>query len=663
MERFVDSKGSLTIRNGHETVLIECYGRGLRVRSVVKGEVVDQGYGLLSLPIEEGSIHIGEKVATIEHAGIKAVVDQHDWRGRSRISFYDSEGKLLLREIDSMGALDLHARHFKGQVGGNHALTVTFEADEDEKFFGMGQYQQEVMDLKHCVLELAQRNSQASVPFVLSCKGYGFLWHNPSVGEVQFARNKTVWKAASTKQMDYWITAGETPAAIVEAYSEVTGKVPMMPEYGLGFWQCKLRYYNQEQILEVARGYKERNIPIDVIVCDFFHWPYMGDFRFDEAFFPDPKAMVSELKSMGIELMVSVWPQVDRRSENYQEMLENGLLVGTESGVDIQMVFGGYSSFYDATNPEARKYVWEKCKKNYYDMGIKIFWLDEAEPEYAGYDFANYRYHIGPVAEQGNAYPQMFSRGFYEGMDEEGQENIVNLVRCAWVGSQRYGALVWSGDIHSSFEDYRKQVCAGLHMGIAGIPWWTTDIGGFAGGDPKDEAFIELLIRWFQYGTFCPVMRLHGDRLPATKLYHPTDGRELVPTGSDNEIWSYGEEAYDILSRLIRFRETMRPYTRSLMNEAHEKGSPLIRTMFYEFPDDPICWELKDQYMYGDELLVAPILYANARTRRVYLPEGEWLMLNDGKTYESGWHEIDCPIETIPVFNKGGNRSEWVGLL
>uniref|UniRef100_UPI0035E42DAC TIM-barrel domain-containing protein n=1 Tax=Clostridium lacusfryxellense TaxID=205328 RepID=UPI0035E42DAC len=302
-------------------------------------------------------------------------------------------------------------------------------------------------------------------------------------------------------------------------------------------------------------------LPIDVIVCDFFHWPKMGDFRFDEEFFPDVKGMVDELKEMGIELMVSVWPQIALDSENFDEMKQNGLLVKSEMGINVSMQFGGDSVFYDATNPDARKYVWDKCKKNYYDKGIKIFWLDEAEPEYGVYDFDNYRYHMGTNLQIGNIYPQLFSKTFYDGMKTNGQKNIVNLVRSAWVGSQRFGALVWSGDIHSSYEDFGKQVCAGLHMGICGIPWWTTDIGGFGGGDPDDENFRELLVRWFQYGTFCSVMRLHGDRKPCTKLYGK-DGRSALFTGGDNEVWSYGEKAYDILVKYMNIREKMRPYTR-----------------------------------------------------------------------------------------------------
>lgn len=658
-------KNRLVWKMNGEKLVIEPWGHNsLRVRSRMMGEIIDTDYGLLPAEETDAQIEIREHDASITNGKIRAVIREQGWSGNCQISFYNHKGELLLREMGQNGALNLTPRKFKPIIGGDFRLTVTFESNENEKLYGMGQYQQEIINIKDCSFELAHRNSQVSIPFVLSSLGYGFLWHNPAIGRVTFAKNKTEWYAESTKQLDYWITAGDSPSEIVEAYAGVTGKVPMMPEYGLGFWQCKLRYYNQEQLLEVAREYRRRNLPIDVIVCDFFHWPKMGDFRFDEEFFPDPKAMVEELKEMGIELMVSVWPQIDLQSENYAEMSQKGLLVKPEMGVNISMLFGGYSNFFDTTNPEARKYVWEKCKKNYYDYGIRIFWLDEAEPEYSVYDFDNYRYYLGPNVQVGNIYPQLYSRTFYDGMKAEGQENIINLVRCAWVGSQRYGALVWSGDIHSSYEDFRKQICAGLHMGICGIPWWTTDIGGFHGGDPEDEGFRELLVRWFQYGTFCPVMRLHGDRKPTTKLYRK-DGSPYLFTGGNNEVWSFGEKAYEILRKYLNIREIMRPYIRELMRQAHEKGTPVMRTMFYEFPDDEKCWELKDQYMFGSDILVAPVVYKNMTGREVYLPKGAvWTNLHDGKKYEGGQYVFaEAPLDVIPVFARDNRKNEWIGII
>jgi alpha-D-xyloside xylohydrolase len=319
--------------------------------------------------------------------------------------------------------------------------------------------------------------------------------------------------------------------------------------------------------------------------------------------------------------------------------------------------------FFDATNPDARKYVWDKCRKHYYDYGIQAFWLDEAEPEYGEYDFDNYRYHAGPNIQAGNIYPQYYSRTFFDGQSSEGQQDIVNLVRCAWAGSQRYGALVWSGDIHCDFETFRRQICAGLSVGIAGIPWWTTDIGGFGGGDPSDPLFRELLIRWFQWGAFCPVMRLHGDRRPTNIPVLRRSGSQSLFTGSANEVWSFGDEAYEILEKYLRLRETLRPYTKALMQAAHEHGAPVMRTMFYEFPDDGPCWELKDQYMFGPDILVAPVLYQGARERKVYLPKGvEWLDLHSLKKY-SGETTItaSAPLDIIPVFLKNG-RPDYLRL-
>lgn len=363
--------------------------------------------------------------------------------------------------------------------------------------------------------------------------------------------------------------------------------------------------------------------------------------------------MIKELKELKVELMVSIWPTVENASENFPEMLERGLLIRHDRGLRVAMQCDGDITHFDATNPEARKFVWSKAKKNYYDRGIKVFWLDEAEPEYSIYDFDIFRYHAGSNLQIGNIYPKEYARGFYEGMQAEGQTDIVNLLRCAWAGSQKYGALVWSGDIASSWDSFRNQLAAGLNMGLAGIPWWTTDIGGFHGGNPDDPAFRELFTRWFQWGTFCPVMRLHGDREPKPE-------GQPTASGSNNEIWSYGEEIYEICKKFIGIREELREYTRGLMREAHEKGTPVMRTLFYEFPQDPKAWDVETSYMFGSRYLVAPVLEAGQRTTKVYLPDGAlWTLWNKvslpqvdiPKVYPGGSEvEVDCPIEMMPVF-------------
>lgn len=668
MLRFMEEKdGKLIFRENGETVLVESWGEdSIRVRSCMLGEIQDRNAALLTPEGEAAEVKIRIEEdgteAELQNGKIKAILKVQAWGKKLQITFLNQKDEILLQEIADGGALTLNARQYKPLPGGTYRLKASFVSDPEEKIYGMGQYQQERMNLKGCNLELAHRNSQASIPFYVSSLGYGFLWNNAAIGEVHFGLNTTEWIAEAAPQLDYWITAGDTPAQVEEHYASATGKAPMMPEYGLGFWQCKLRYYNQQQVIDVASEYHRRGIPLDVFVIDYYHWPRCGDYHFDEEYFPNPKEMIDKLHEMGIETMVSVWPQVDWRSENYEYLKQQGMLVRSNRGVDVQMIFHGNNVFIDPTNPRTRDYVWGLIKKNYADLGIKTFWLDEAEPEFTGYDYECYRYHEGEVLEVGNKYPREYSRMFYEGQAASGQSDIVNLVRCAWAGSQRYGALVWSGDIFSTYEDFRKQICAGLHMGLAGIPWWTTDIGGFHGGVTEDPDFQELLIRWFQFGSFCPVMRLHGNRLPREQIF-ARDGEEREGTGADNEIWSYGEENYRIMKKFIEIREMMRDYTRSMMKEAHEKGTPVMRTLFYEFPEDQAAWDVTDSYLFGSDILVAPIVYPKAVSRMVYLPKGaRWVHAGTGTEYEGGQSvEIDAPIDTLPVFLRDGKQEYLIG--
>lgn len=642
-------------RYDRELLCIEAWGENaLRIR-VTKNCEFDKSDRALLPAGGQADIQIDGQKAEVKNGKIKAVIAPS-----GKISFYNQDDKLLLTEYlrteEAEGAcrslLKIEAREMKPLGGNDFRLVQRFEPCRHEKIYGMGQYQQDFLNLKGLSLELAQRNSQASVPFYISDQGYGFLWNNPAIGEVMFGRNITSWKAASATQLDYWITAGDSPHEILSSYTEVTGRPPMMPEYAMGFWQCKLRYKTQDELIEVAREYHRRNIPLSVIVIDYFHWPNQGTWTFDKEYWPDPEKMVRELKEMGIELMVSVWPTVDTRSPNYKEMLEKGLLASTDRGLRTQMDFYGNEVFYDVTNPEARRYVWEKIKKNYYEKGIKTFWLDVAEPEYSTYDFELYRYAAGSNMQVGNSYPLFYAKNFYDGLKEEGETEILNLLRCAWAGSQRYGALVWSGDIHSGFASLRAQVCAGLNMAMAGIPWWTTDIGGFNDGNINDPSFIELLIRWFQYGTFCPVMRLHGYRLPYEEPMSKELGGGMCDSGAANEIWSFGKETYEILKTYIELRERLRPYIRELMKQAHETGTPPMRPLFYDFPEDAKAWDIRDAYMFGANILAAPVLCEGVSERDVYLPEGtEWTELISGKKYQGGrFVKAEAPLERMPIF-------------
>ncbi len=584
------------------------------------------------------------------------------------ISFYNHKGELLTEEYwrnrnrlnRYCVPLRVDARELKCYVGStDYELYARFEAFDDEKIFGMGQYQEKHLNKKGAVLELCHRNSQASVPFYVSSRGYGFLWNNPAVGTATFGTNKTEWYAKSTKKLDYFITAGDTPAEIEENYTAATGRAPRMPEYGLGYWQCKLRYRNQEELLNVARKHKELGLPMDAIVIDFFHWTRQGDFKFEPRDWPDPQAMVDELKSMGIETVVSVWPTIDEKSENFGEMAGNGYLVRADRGNGIHMTWMGNTTFYDATNPGAQKFVWDRCRENYYKYGIRCFWLDEAEPEYGPYDFDIYRYYAGPALQCTNIYPLMYAKGFYDGLKSVGEKDVLSLVRCAWAGSQKYGTLTWSGDIYSSFRSMREQLQAGLNMSVAGIPWWTSDIGGFLGGDISDEKFRELLVRWFEWGAFCPVFRMHGERSPWYEREEEyINGVRQLTSGQDNEVWSFGEENYEILKKYLFVRERLRPYIRECMDSASSKGTPVMRPLFFDFYNDKMAWETEDEYMFGPDILVAPVMEEGMTERSVYLPAGAtWTDAHTKKQYQGGQRvTVPAPVDIIPVFVRDGKE-------
>ncbi|MCC8101879.1 MAG: family 31 glucosidase [Clostridiales bacterium] len=692
---FLNENDALIAKRRGETLRIEAWGKdSLRVRATKLSGFTSQDWALteesektqtqvaIFAPGEwTGMPSLGEKgCGVITNGRIRAIVN---WIGV--ISFYKlstaeaatntgdekaalcqtREADLILREYsrDYDGTISRESRclkvpnrEWKGVIGGDSfRLNLKFESNEGEKIFGMGQYQQPWMDHKGSVLELAQRNSQISVPFAVSSLGYGFLWNNPAVGRVTFGRNYTEWIARATRQMDYWITAADTPKEILASYTTVSGHAPMFPEDRMGLWQCKLRYRTQEEVLEVARKYKAEGIHIDQIVIDFFHWTVQGDWKFDQTYWPDPKAMVDELHSMGIKVIVSVWPSVDRRSENFDPMYERGLLIATERGEIQTYDYQGDCVQIDPFNPETREYVWEVCKKNYYDYGIDAFWLDNSEPDLGVYDFENYRYSAGPALQCSNIYPQMYSRIFYDKMSQLGDGTVVNLLRCGWAGSQKYGNVIWSGDVPSTFEAFRDQLQAGLNMGLAGIPWWTTDIGGFMTDDVNDPDFRQLLIRWYQFAVYSAVLRMHGDRGPYD--IPPLDDRDwgggYLHTGQPNELWSYGKDNYRIMRSYYDLRISMHDYIKGLYEEAHENGSPLIRTMFYEFPADAKCWELSDQYMFGSRYLVAPILHLNQFVREVYLPDGKWKLTSTGEVFAGGQTvTADAPIEYMPVFEK-----------
>jgi len=504
-----------------------------------------------------------------------------------------------------------------------------------------------------------------------SSRGYGFLWHNPATGRAEFATNITRWTADATAQLDYWITAGDSPREILARYADATGHSPDFPEWACGFWQCKLRYRTQDELLSVAREYKARGLPLSCIVIDFFHWTRMGEWKFDPAEWSDPDAMMAELRAMGVETMVSIWPTVQTNAQTWPEMRERGYLMKTERGAPVTNVYpdkhplaSHFCTYYDATNPEARRYVWNKARESYVRHGIANFWIDSCEPELRPNHPEQVRLMLGNGAEVLNAYPYLHIEGFREGLTEAGHPDGVLLVRSAWAGSQRHGVILWSGDVWSTWHDFRAQITAGLHSGLSGLGWWTTDIGGFYEGIGKSAEFRELLVRWFQFGVFSPVCRLHGFRVP-DDLPLPNDGvptygedtfRIFTATGGANEVWSYGERLYAIFVDLLFLRERIRPYIMAQFAEHARSGAPVMRPLFFDFPADPPCWDAADSYMLGPDLLVAPVVEPGATSRAVYLPRGaRWRCAWTEAEHEGGVTVMaDAPLERIPLYLRDG---------
>lgn len=652
MIEFIKNHNCLFCYLDYEVLKIEPWGRdSIRIRATRLNAIKDDWISAL---LEQGEylaeIGIHEAAASLRNGALLVNVST-----RGELTFTNALTDQELLKEKPIHALSLPARHYADVRGNLFHIDACFEAYDDEHLYGLGQHQHGRLDQKGCVIELIQRNVEVSIPFLLSSRGYGFLWNNPAVGRVELGYNATRWVAEAAPQIDYWITAGNTPADILSNYAEATGHAPEFPEWAAGFWQSKLRYASQEELESVAREYRQRDLPLSVIVIDFFHWTRHGEWQFDSKYWPDPAGMVKHLEHVGVKVMISVWPTVSRLSVNYQEMWHKGYMVRNISGSPAQMYFvdneaedGIYLHYYDPTNPDARKYIWEKVKRGYYQHGIKVYWLDVCEPEMLPMMPRNLSFYAGDGEAVANIYPLHHVQGFYEGMKAEGEEEILFLCRSAWAGSQRFGAAVWSGDVPSTFVSLRAQVKAGLNISLSGIPWWTHDIGGFRGGDPAVASFRELVVRWFQFGAFCPIFRLHGHRLPNTDDFN----------GGPNEVWSFGEEAYQIIKHYLLMRERLRPYIMKQMHHVRETGIPPMRPLFVDFPSDTICYEVEDEYMFGPDLLVAPVLEADARSRKVYLPVNDiWKNAWTDQTYQGGqWITVEAPLDQIPLFLRGSSN-------
>lgn len=666
MSIFHRSGDAIESRWQHETLRIEPWGRdGVRVRAAM-ARLPETDAGALTEAPDNGGGHritIAARMARLVNGAITVELElPDDFVPFPTLRFLNTEtgDELLAEEREHFWWPG--ARVFYGNRSGSAEIHQQFKAYDGEKLFGMGQRTHGRLDHKGLSLDLVQRNAEVSIPFVVSSRGYGFLWNNPAIGRVEFSDNVTRWTATQAPAIDYYIVAG-TPAQVMERYADATGHAPKLPKWASGFWQSKLRYKNQDALMDVAREYRRRGLPLEVIVTDFFHWTAMGDYKLDAREYPDPDAMMAELAEMNVRLMVSIWPTISPLSENYERLRDEGLLVASDQGVEFNqstrdkgMETAMPVAFYDPTNPHTREFIWDTVKRNYYDKGVRVWWLDACEPELNPGHAGNLAFYAGPGNAVAGIYPRDNARLFFEGMRRAAAETgrpedaeTVLLCRSAWAGQQKYAAAVWSGDIPATWEALRVQVRAGLSIAMAGIPWWTTDIGGFHGGDSREEWYRELMVRWFQYGAFCPLFRLHGHR-------EPREDFGWAGSGGPNEVWSYGDTAEGMIRAVMEMRERMRPYIHQQLDIAAERGLPMMRPLFVDYPQDPQAWVVDDVFLFGSDVLVAPVLHPGVNSRRSYLPEGaDWVHVWSGVQYEGGQTvEVDAPLHEIPVFVRVG---------
>jgi len=570
---------------------------------------------------------------TITTGALRVVVARKD----GAITYNNLEGLKLVQEgtrklmpVKVNGEETYHAESFFNIYGSREGL------------YGLGQHQAGVWNYRGESVDISQDNTNIAVPFLVSSNGYGIYWNNDSRSRFnnRFA-NYLYVSSEVADAVDYYFFYGPDLDKVLGDYRDLTGAAPMFGKWAYGFWQCKNRYKSQAEILGVARKYRELHIPADDIVQDWFWWNRKGEFIFNKNY-PDPKGMVDDLHGQHFHLMISVWPFFEPGSKEYDYMDKQGWFIERFKFAKPPYHTNGMA-VYDATNPEAKKYYWDLIDKGLFKLGLDAWWMDTTEPETEGLEEniqLGHKLAAGSGDRYVNIFPLMTTGAVYEGQRRASdQKRVFILSRSAFAGAQRNSVTAWSGDINSDWLSYRRQIPAGLNFALSGIPYWTTDIGGFVLGSPTDPAFRELFIRWFQFGTFNPVLRVHGTRSP-----------------DENELWSYGPEAQKTLVAFDRLRYRMLPYIYSLAWKTTSTGYTLMRPLVMDFRTDARAQNVGDQFMFGPALLVNPVTEPSAESRHVYLPAARWFDFWTGTAQEGG-HAIEAaaPIDRLPLFVRAGS--------
>jgi alpha-D-xyloside xylohydrolase len=552
-------------------------------------------------------------------------------------------------------------------INGEQTFQVgaSFAAPADEHFYGLGQNQRGILDLRGRTLDCKHfydepHGETVCIPFMVSSRGYGIVWDNPSDTHVYPGVNgRTLWQSEVGERVSFFVILGNSADALYAGYARLTGRTPLPPKAAFGLIQSKARYASQQEVLDVAHTYRRKGYPLDIMVTDWFYWTRMGQLDIDPAQFPDPDAMNRDLHALGIRSMISVWPRFERDSRYFNELDAKGYFLEdrdgkTQDGLPFRADRAG--ALIDATNGQALEWFFTHVRDNILSHGFDYLWLDETEPDLVPDGLF---FKIG----SGDRYHNVFPLLYVDGMSRRirgyrPDRRVLILARAAYLGSQRTGAIFWSSDIDPSWEALRRQIPTGLNMTASGIAYWGNDIGGWQPLpqtssathppliDPSDardvvghdDDYPELFTRWFEYGTFLPTLRVHGER-------------------KHTEIWAYGRQAEAILARYDRLRYQLIPYIYSLARHTYESGAPFMRALWMDFPGDPKVADIGDEYMFGPDFLVAPVTSQGQTRKQVYLPAGaDWYdywthtRIPGGRTVT-----VDAPIDRIPVFVRAGS--------
>lgn len=563
-----------------------------------------------------------------------------------KVSVTRKDGAITYAEVDGGSLAQESSRKLTPQkVNGEdtyRAESFVNVYGSHEGLYGLGQHQAGVWNYRGESVDISQDNSNIAVPLMVSSKGYGIFWNNTSRSRFnnRFA-NYLYISSEVADVIDYYFLYGPDLDKIVASYRELTGQAPLFGKWAYGFWQCKNRYKSQDEILSVARKYRELHIPVDNIVQDWFWWNRKGEFVFNKNY-PDPKSMADQLHKENFHLMISIWPFFEPGSANYDYMQSQGWFVDKFKFAKLPY-HADAMAVYDATNPAASKYYWDQVNKGLFSIGADAWWMDTTEPETEGQEeniLLNHKLAAGSGNRYVNAYPLLDTQAVYQGQrSASDKKRVFILSRSAFAGSQRNAVTAWSGDINSDWFSFRRQIPAGLNFSLSGVPYWTTDIGGFVFGSPSDPAFRELFVRWFQYGTFNPILRVHGTRNP-----------------DENELWSYGPDAQKILVNFDRLRYRMLPYIYSLAWRTSSDAYTPMRPLVMDFRTDPRAQNIGDQFMYGPAFLVNPVTEPAATTRQLYLPESKWYDFWTGSSVAGGrMINADSPLERLPLYVRAGS--------